>query len=164
MILGIDPGKNHLGMCLYDPSSTRIVSWGLYTIDDMCVESFIDSFRDRVSSALESHIPTSICIERQPPKNGSMCRLMHYMHVFFVMTYPGIPVTLIPPTKRIAYVRRALPDIPCTNYGQRKKASVAYVRQWLENTASEWISWFDAQSKQDDCAESFLLCAISVQS
>jgi len=161
MILGIDPGKNHLGMCLYDPSSKRIISWGLYNIDDTCVENFIDSFRDRVSSVLKDDIPRLICIERQPPKNSSMCRLSHYMHVYMVMTYPGVPVTLVPPSKRISYIRRTFPEVPCTSYIQRKKASVEYVRIWLENTTSEWISWFDDQSKQDDCAESFLLCFVS---
>lgn len=162
MILGIDPGKHHTGMCLYDPTTETILSWGLYAIDDITVETFIKSFRSILESVFEGRTGLdTVYIERQPPKNTSMCKICHYMHMYLAMMYPNVSIVLVPPARRINYLRKASPDLPFDTYSQRKKSSIQYVSAWLKEHNSSWAGWFHDQSKQDDCAESFLLCRLS---
>lgn len=163
-VLGIDPGKHHAGVCVFDTESNRIVSWGMYAIDDTTIDACIESCRSLCHEALGSDPPSSIMIERQPPKNGTMCRISHYLQMYLALAYPGIPISMVPPTRRIKYVRDTRPDLPFETYAQRKKSSIAFVASWLESTGSEWIAWFGSQKKQDDCAESFLLCLLSTRS
>jgi hypothetical protein len=159
MHLGIDPGKQHVGLCLYDPSSYRILEWGCLTIDDSTIESFITSFRKCLSEILnDTTTLETVSIERQPPKNSSMCRISHYMHMYIALTYPDTKIRIIPPTRRIKKIRIERPDLGFDTYTQRKKSSIRYVSEWLDSTQSSWKEWFDQQTKKDDCAESFLLC------
>lgn len=164
LVLGIDPGKHHAGICLFDSDSTRIVSWGLYAIDDASVESCLESCRSCFQDVLGDDPPTSIAIERQPPQNRNMCRISHFVQMYLAITYPGVPIRVVSPGRRLAYLRQTRPDLDLQTYARRKKSSIAYVAWWLENTASDWISWFAAQPKQDDCAESLLLCLLNTAS
>ena len=159
MHLGIDPGKHHVGMCLYDPNSERIIEWTCSTIDDSTIQSFITTFRQCLSDMLEDTCTLdTVSIERQPPKNASMCRISHYMHMYIALTYPKTDIRIVPPTRRIKKIRIERPDLGFDTYAQRKKASIQYVSEWLESTQSTWTAWFNEQDKKDDCAESFLLC------
>jgi hypothetical protein len=159
MHLGIDPGKQHVGMCLYDPSSDRILEWRCSTIDDSTIQSFITTFRECLSEILnDTTTLETVSIERQPPKNSSMCRISHYMHMYIALTYPDTEIRIIPPTRRIKKIRIERPDLGFDTYTQRKKSSIQYVSEWLDNTQSSWKEWFMQQTKKDDCAESFLLC------
>lgn len=160
MILGIDPGKNHTGMCLYDPISNSIVSWGLYDVDDRTPHAFLTSFRARLDDVLGDAVPTTVCIERQPPKNSAMCRISQYMHMVIAISFPDAALHVVPPTRRIKYVKTVRPDLPCTTYAQRKQSSICVTQTWLEDHDSSWKGWFHDQSKKDDCAESFLLCLV----
>jgi len=158
-ILGIDPGRHHVGMCLYDSSSNRILEWGLYTVDDTSVRTFLETFKACIDDILGDHTPQTVIIERQPPKNTSMARISHYMHVYLAMSYRDAVIKLVPPSSRIRYLRKsAFQGLLFDTYTQRKKSSIAFVYQWLETHDSSWKVWFHDQSKQDDCAESFLLC------
>ena len=161
--LGIDPGKNHVGMCLYDESSHTIIEWACHRIDDSTVSTFITSFRSCLNNILNTIVNSTcdlgkVSIERQPPKNGSMCRISHYMHMYLALTYPDATIRLVPPTRRIKKLRLERPDLGFDTYTQRKKSSIQFVKEWLETTNSSWNRWFCEQQKQDDCAESFLLC------
>lgn len=163
-ILGIDPGKHHTGVCVFDGDSKRIMSWGTYAIDDTTIDTCIESCRSMFGDSLGNDPPSSIVIERQPPKNGAMCRISYYLHMYLALTYPGVSIRMVPPTRRIKYVREARSDLLFDTYAQRKKSSIAYVASWLKSTGSDWITWFESQKKQDDCAESFLLCLLSTES
>lgn len=157
-ILGIDPGKHHIGMCLYNPSTRRIINWGLYKVDDTSVRSFLETFKECIMNIIGDEVPDTIVIERQPPKNASMSRISHYMHVYLAMSYPHTEISVVPPSRRIRYLRNASPGLLFDTYSQRKKSSVEFVSQWVESHNSSWKEWFHDQSKKDDCAESFLLC------
>jgi hypothetical protein len=159
--LGIDPGKHHVGMCLYDPDATCILSWDCVTIDDTTVSRFIETFRACLENIVgDGPAPTRISIERQPPKNTTMCRISHYMHMYLALTYPDAEIRIVPPTRRLKYMKLEHPDLPFDTYTQRKKSSIRCVEAWLETTKSTWNGWFHDQTKRDDCAESFLLCLI----
>lgn len=159
--LGIDPGKHHVGMCLYNESTQTILEWKCHTVDDSTVSTFITSFQTCMHDILNDHgEPGVVSIERQPPKNGSMCRISHYMHMYLALTYPDATIRIIPPTRRIKKLRLERPDLGFDTYTQRKKSSIQFVKDWLKTTDSIWYGWFCEQQKQDDCAESFLLCLV----
>lgn len=156
--LGIDPGKHHIGMCLYDTCPCRILNWGLYSVDDTSVRSFLDTFRISITDILGDTTPDTVAIERQPPKNASMTRISHYMQVYLALSYSEAEILLVPPSRRIRYLRHASSGLMFDTYAQRKKSSVEFVSRWIETNESSWKAWFHDQSKKDDCAESFLLC------
>lgn len=160
VILGIDPGVHNLGVCLVEATTcpNRIVSWGVYTIDDSTAHTFLRTFHASLESCLETRLPTIIRIERQPTKNVRLLKIMHYIQIACAREYPDARLDVVPPSRRLKYLRQHRPDLPYDTYHQRKKSSILYVQAWLETTQSEWNVWFSEQTKKDDAAEGLLLC------
>jgi len=163
--LGIDPGVHHLGLCLVRDEDSRIVYWGVVTIDDSSVHTFLASFRECLGTIItDDKTISSVRIERQPSKNIRLSKIMHYIQIVCAITYPDSSIETVPPSRRIKFLRTERPDLACDTYYQRKKASIQYIREWLKITQSEWTGWFEDQPKQDDAAESLLLCFDCLQS
>lgn len=154
MILGIDVGQKNLGVCVWD--GTHVKQWDVWNstgswapeIFQALVEHATDEFLDGV---------TQIVIERQPSKNPSMTRIMHYLEFFFVSR--GLPVYLQDSKHKLLYASTT-PWFPkeCTDaewtYRYRKKLAVQTTQKFLEATKQPLAHVFEESKKKDDLADS----------
>lgn len=154
MILGIDVGQLHLGVCVWDGKDIR--QWALWEsagtwAKDVCgmlERSATDEFLQGV---------TGVVIERQPSKNPSMTRMMHYLEFFFASR--GLPVTLQDAKRKLFYAATTpwFPREDATNnewtYRFRKKLAVQTAANFVEQTNQPLRSVFEASKKKDDLAD-----------
>lgn len=166
LIAGIDPGKKHLGFCIFDTVAHRIEKWELLHVDDTSPRTLIDSI---------AHIfdDLSMCqcvrIERQPPQNTSMCRVQHFLQMYLELVYPECEVTIVQASRRTRFLKSVATNCPVKmlfdTYTQRKKSSVTYVDHLLSNgevqCGDDLRSRFSEAEKRDDFAEALLLAFAS---
>lgn len=164
LIAGIDPGRQHMGICVLEATSGEIVYWNVVSVDEKTSETFIDTF-DPIF--MESHIDECDCIyiERQPPKNSDMCKIQHYLEMFLALRVPRAHIQLVQPAKRVKFLRDAAGvrglHLSFDTYAQRKKSSIAYVEHVLgECGSTPMIETFMTSSKKDDYAEAYILSHI----
>lgn len=106
--LGIDPGVHHLGLCLVRDEDSRIVYWGVVTIDDSSVHTFLASFRECLGTIItDDKTISSVRIERQPSKNIRLSKIMHYIQIVCAITYPDSSIETVPPSRRIKFCGRS---------------------------------------------------------
>jgi hypothetical protein len=167
LICGIDPGKHHLGLCVYDDEQRVILDWEVIRVDDSSASSFVRSV-EKTFQACHLHHCSNVYIERQPPQNSSMCRVQHYLQMYLELRMPMCEVSIIQAAKRTRFLKSIASSYPGTllfdTYAQRKRSSVNFVQHILKTqttTCSEDIrSRFESATKRDDFAESFLLAYI----
>ena len=156
MILGIDVGQKNLGVCVVSTAEPRVIaqwavwdsagSWAL-EIHACLVQNATQEFLDGV---------TRVVIERQPSKNPSMTRIMHYLEFFFVSK--GFKVTLQDPKHKLLYAATT-PWFPTNatdaewTYRHRKKLAVQTTASFLDATNQPLRGVFDNSKKKDDLAD-----------
>jgi hypothetical protein len=159
MILGIDVGQKNLGVCVVSTAEPRVIarwavwdsagSWAL-EIHACLVQNATQEFLDGV---------THVVIERQPSKNPSMTRIMHYLEFYFVSK--GLKVTLQDPKHKLLYAASTewfptnATDAEWT-YRHRKKLAVQTTASFLNATDQPLRGVFDASKKKDDLADALL--------
>ena len=154
-VLSIDVGKLNLAFCVLEQNAhtkdvvVKHVHFG--GIAPTC-EGIVDAFRDLVCEY------DTVIIERQPGQNARMCRLQHFLEMFFHLR-ENCKVVVFDPRKKIAHAFSTAfwsVDVPFPKtYYQRKKASVAVVRRFLEMTG-QCVNEFDDAHKKDDIADAIL--------
>ena len=151
MILGIDVGQKNLGVCVVSTAEPRVIaqwavwdsagSWAL-EIHACLVQNATQEFLDGV---------TRVVIERQPSKNPSMTRIMHYLEFFFVSK--GFKVTLQDPKHKLLYAATT-PWFPTNatdaewTYRHRKKLAVQTTASFLDATNQPLRGVFDNSKKK----------------
>jgi len=162
LIAGIDPGKKHLGFCIFDTVTNRIEKWELLHVDETSPRTLVASIRDVFEDVARCH---RVYIERQPPQNTSMCRVQHYLQMYLELKCPMCEVFIVQASKRTRFLKAAAASCPTKllfdTYHQRKKSSVAYVDHLLANgdvqCSDDLRSRFSSAEKRDDFAEALLL-------
>jgi len=160
MILGIDVGQKNMGVCVVSPQTKRISRWTVWEsvgtwakdVHGMLHQNATDDFLEGVSH---------VVIERQPSKNPSMTRIMHYLEFFFVTR--GLHVTLQDPKHKLLYAA-ASPWFPGDStdrewtYRHRKKLAVQTVdTMLLEDRDNQPLAHvFKDSKKKDDLADALL--------
>lgn len=159
-LAGIDPGRRHLGVCIIECSDDchmRITKWTVCEVDDSSPRAFLET----ASDILEALIGVDrIYIERQPPKNSSMCRVQQYLQMYLEIKTPHSHVSIVQAAKRTKFLKTHAPHLAYDTYYQRKKSSVTFVESVLESSDQPLTSRFTHAAKRDDYAESFLLVYI----
>lgn len=148
MLLSIDVGIRNLGVCLMD--GKKIKHWDATGIPPLqqggIFPSLLTHLRDR-PWVLES---THVLIEKQPDKNRTMKSVEHFLHTYFLVHDKNVQ----------AYdARHKIPDVVGPGramYIKRKKASVDRCTEFLKEHNPERLSWFLAQKKKDDLADTVM--------
>ena len=158
MILGIDVGQKNLGVCVYDAAAKTIAQWAVWDaagtwaadVHAMLAAQATDEFLQGV---------THVVIERQPSKNPSMTRIMHYLEFFF--TSLGLCVHLQDAKHKLLFAATT-PWFPEDStdaewtYRHRKKLAVRTAGAFVEATAQLLAPVFAGSKKKDDLADALL--------
>lgn len=154
MILGIDVGQKNLGICVLD--GTLIRQWGVWECSGSWAREVFECLREYATSEFLEGV-THVVIERQPSKNPTMTRIMHYLEFFFVSL--GHPVTLQDSKHKLLFASTT-PWFPGDStdkewtYRHRKKLAVQTVTAFVKDTGQATL--FDESKKKDDLADALL--------
>ena len=162
MILGIDPGMHHCGVCVYDPQKDTVAWWAVRSFDMDSASVFRRSFEEVVcemDAVVPHHLIDTVAIERQPPKNAQMLKMQHYLEMTVACLWPHVTVCVkITPQRRLKYVREnSTVPLDTSTYGARKKASVAFVESW----SRERDVAMPLARKTDDACEALLVALVA---
>lgn len=171
-VLSIDIGRVNMGVCaLHDApdaadadsaDAEKLVWWGVVSVaapaDAAAVARTLD---DVVRESARDAAFDVVLIERQPPRAPAMCRLQHYCEMYFARTWPSTPTVLVDARLKLTYASRSPHwprlEAPPKTYYQRKKASVAVVREYVRcERHGEAAQTFNLAAKQDDLADCLL--------
>jgi RNase H-fold protein (predicted Holliday junction resolvase) len=154
MILGIDVGQKNLGVCVWD--GTHVTKWAVWNSTGSWAPEIFQALVEHATNEFLDGV-TQVVIERQPSKNPSMTRIMHYLEFFFVSR--GLPVYLQDSKHKLLYASTT-PWFPkeCTdaewNYRYRKKLAVQTAQNFVETTKQPLAHIFETSKKKDDLADS----------
>lgn len=147
--LGIDVGKKNLGLCLVHKKA--IVDWAVMSFRGPTAK---DVFAGITGSPIFKQAIGRCVIEKQPPKNPTMCRIQHYLE--FWCASQGIPVKVQDARVKLSYAR-GLPTwdhrFDTSTYYQRKRTAIKVVEGLLDD---KWLRFYRTHAKRDDLADSFL--------
>lgn len=168
-VLSLDVGRKNLALCLLG-TDLGIEGWRV-TECEPSAAGMAACLAD-VPWALDA---TRVVIERQPPRNPTMCRLQHYLEMYFAMH--GKAVAVQDPKHKLAWAASTrwwpstVPD--GWTYRARKKLAVQTTAAFLEETSGDAVvetapgaarpsgardarEIFGSSKKKDDLADSFL--------
>ena len=152
MLLSIDVGIKNLAMCLIDPKTKKIKSWD--------VDGVPPNHSDGLYLSLVKHLDSKpwICdarqvlIEKQPDRNKGMKSVEHLLHAYLLTKDPTREVI-------IWDARFKIPDVAGpgkAKYAARKAASIERARNFIKETNTEWVDFFDRHKKKDDLADTVM--------
>lgn len=158
-VVSIDVGRKNLALCLVrageEPSADRVEQWTVTACEPSSA-----GMRDALESLAWATECDEVVIERQPPSNPTMCRLQHYIEMFYAMHRK--PVTVQDAKHKLAYAASTPWWPPGAvegwNYRIRKKLSVAVAAAFVAATAQDQgvAAAFQGSAKKDDFADSLL--------
>ena len=154
--LGIDVGQKHLGVCVWD--GARVQQWAIWESAGSWAPEVCACLRANATPAFLDGV-TQVVIERQPSKNPSMTRIMHYLEFFFVGL--GLPVALQDAKHKLLFATTT-PWFPADStdrewtYRHRKKLAVETTAAFLQATEQPLGDVFRASKKKDDLADALL--------
>lgn len=153
-VLAIDVGTKNLGVCAVQHE--KILAWDVLTLRGGQAAQVHQSLQE--SHALFEAVDRCV-IEKQPPRNPTMCRIQHYLE--FWCATKNIPVTIQDARAKLRYAESTqfwAHDDDTSTYHRRKKAAVAVVGRLLDATDQppEAKRVFRASKKKDDLADSLL--------
>jgi hypothetical protein len=157
MILGIDVGQKHLGVAVWDGTTVR--HWAVWDSPGSQAADLWTCLREHATPAFLDGV-THVVIERQPSKNPTMTRIMHYLEFYFARDRT---VSLQDPKHKLIFAATTpwFPDAEEATarqwtYHRRKKLAVLTAAQFLEATDQPLRAVFDAAKKKDDLADALL--------
>jgi hypothetical protein len=152
-ILGIDVGQKNLGVCVWD--GTHVKQWAIWNSSGSWAPDIWDVLQKHATQEFLDGV-TQVVIERQPSKNPSMTRIMHYLEFYFVSR--GYAVHLQDSKHKLLYASTTqwFPK-ECTdadwNYRYRKKLAVQTAQTFVESTQQPLSHVFLDSKKKDDLAD-----------
>lgn len=157
--MSIDVGRKNLAVCGLDPGTCRS---GKEDVIRQWVVLGCDPSPAGIAAALRGLEwcldASEVVVERQPPKNPGMCRLQHYIEMFFAMH--GKPVTTQDPKHKLAFAASTdwwpSSEVTSWTYHARKKLAVLTTSGFLKDTPQPLAEVFAVSKKKDDLADSFL--------
>ena len=156
-LLGIDVGKKHCGVCVWNVETQQIEYWAIWEFDDTRAKDIIN--------ALDQYRPTlphgigNVVVEHQPIKNPLMVRIMFYLECYF--TIHGYTVHFQDSKLKLAYAS-SMSSFPNNStdcewtYRHRKNLAVQTVATFIDETSQPLASVFQQTKKKDDLADALL--------
>ena len=158
MILGIDVGQKNLGICVFNAETQKIAHWAVWESEGSWAPDVWTCLKSNATPEFLEGV-SRVVIERQPSKNPSMTRIMHYLEFYFISH--GLPVTLQDSKHKLLFASTT-PWFPnnCTDkewtYRHRKKLAVDTAAAFLKDTTQSLAQVFDTSKKKDDLADALL--------
>ena len=157
MILGIDVGQKHLGVAVWDGATVR--RWAVWDSPGSRATDLWTCLRDNATPAFMDGV-TRVVIERQPSKNPTMTRIMHYLEFYFSRELQ----VFLQDSKHKLLFASATPWFPDADeatdrewtYRRRKKLAVHTVANFIEASDQPLRAAFDVAKKKDDLADALL--------
>ena len=155
MILGIDVGQKNLGVCVVSAEPRTITQWAVWESEGSWAKEIYACLGKNATNEFLNGV-SHVVIERQPSKNPSMMRIMHYLEFYFVSI--GLKVTLQDPKHKLLYAATT-PWFPTNateaewTYRHRKKLAVQTTAAFLYATDQPLRAVFDSSKKKDDLAD-----------
>ena len=163
MILGVDVGQKNIGVCVLsasDGGSEPVIQrWAVWSADGSRAAD-LHACLDREATPAFLETVRAVVIERQPAKNPTMTRIMHYLEFYFASK--GLPVTLQDAKRKLAHAactpwfpREIATDAEWT-YARRKKLAVQTTAAFLDATQPQHENaraLFAGSKKKDDLAD-----------
>lgn len=156
--LGIDIGQKHVGVCVWDPDTTSIRRWAVWSSEGSWAPEIWACLQTNATPDFLQDVDT-VVIEHQPSKNPTMTRIMHYIEFFFVSK--GFEVRIQDSKHKLLYASTTpwFPD-NCTDaewtYRTRKKLAIQCVHTFCRDTQQEHLEFFESSKKKDDLADAAL--------
>lgn len=156
LVLGIDVGTKNLGMCVVRTGTDfpRILHWGVVCLKGPTPQCITEALHNVPLVSVDRCV-----IERQPVKNPTMCRMQHYLEMYW--TTRNVDVTVQDARAKLTYAMgttwwRAENDV--STYYQRKRSAVDVVGAFLRDTEQDdpTRDIFHSAKKKDDLADSLL--------
>ena len=162
MILGVDVGQKNIGVCVLSADGGHepvIARWAVWSADGSRAAHLHACLDKEATPAFLENV-CAVVIERQPAKNPTMTRIMHYLEFYFASK--GLPVTLQDAKRKLAHAactpwfpREIATDAEWT-YARRKKLAVQTTAAFLDATQPQHENaraLFAGSKKKDDLAD-----------
>lgn len=150
MILSIDVGIKNLAMCMMDDQ--RIVEWVVEGVPPESSNGIFISMRNLLDSKPWVLKADTILIEKQPDRNKKMKMVEHFLHAYMIIKNPS--------AETIIYdARHKIPDVSGAGkalYRKRKQTSITRCREFICESNSHLVGYFDESKKKDDLADTVM--------
>lgn len=150
MLLSIDVGIKNLAMCLMD--DTKIVQWIVDGVPPESSDGLFISMRNLLDSKPWILEADTILIEKQPEKNKKMKTVENFLHTYMIIKNPN--------AETIIYdARHKIPDVSGSGkalYRKRKQTSITRCREFICETNTDLVEYFDKSKKKDDLADTVM--------
>ena len=156
-ILGIDVGQKNLGVCVVSTAEpgVKIAQWAVWdSVGSWAKEMYACLVQNATQEFLDG--VTHVVIERQPSKNPTMTRIMHYLEFYFVSK--GLKVTLQDPKLKLLHAA-STPWFPVDStdkewtYWYRKQLAIQTTAAFVDATDQPLRAVFETSKKKDDLAD-----------
>lgn len=170
-ILSFDPGTINMAYCLIEISTLKIINWGLFSIKDFTHEGSctkLAKYLDKLK--LTDNKKIIIVIEQQPKINAKTLCIAGQLQMYYVlekMDNTGIiKIVNYHAKNKIKYYIPAPEDPPWPEritklkkgHYKTKQTLIEHCKRILNhNNETEWITWFNNQSKLDDCSDAYVM-------
>ena len=153
-LLSIDVGKNTMAAVLVDTSSKQIMKWACWEVGSSPA-TFVKSV-EFIRNWIENK--PRVIIERQPAVNQKMRRFQHYFEIWLALQ--GLAPREVSPRLKL----KLLPKPELSTYYRRKKASVAWAKDFLQQNPQErWVhDTFNLAKKKDDYSDALMQAIASI--
>jgi hypothetical protein len=149
MILSVDCGIKNLAMCLIN-SDRKIIKWDVSGVPPNHKDGLFPCMVRHLDAKPWTLEATTVVIEKQPGQNKGMKGVEHLLHTYFLVKGKDVVIW---------DARHKVPDCAGTGkamYAKRKKAAVTRAREFIVNTNTEWVPFFDGHKKKDDLADTVM--------
>jgi len=150
MLLSIDCGIKNLAMCLINPTTRKIAKWDVSGVPPLHADGVFACMVRHLNDKSWILDAQTVIIEKQPDKNRGMKGIENLLHTYFLVKEKEVTIW---------DARHKIPDVAGAGkaqYAKRKKASVERARKFIEETNSDWVTFFDKHKKKDDLADTVM--------
>ena len=150
MILSIDVGIKNLAMCMMDDH--RIIEWVVEGVPPESSNGIFISMRNLLDSKPWVLKADTILIEKQPDRNKKMKMVENFLHAYMIIKNPN--------AETIIYdARHKIPDVSGAGkalYRKRKQTSIIRCREFICESNTHLVGYFDESKKKDDLADTVM--------
>lgn len=156
-ILSFDVGMKNLAYCIVDTNGT-IEDWNVEDLNNSKTSTVCENVIHHLDKHSKFQSCDTVLIEKQPSKNNQMRLIESMLHAYFIIKGKTNPESSI--QKVIIYsAKNKLGNSTFkgqSNYGERKKLSIARCEYYLKETKQSQLEYFQSFKKKDDLADCLL--------
>ena len=158
--IGIDIGTKNLAICIlrHKHDVIKIKYWNVLDISGTNIHDIITNLTHEMNKiTYKTYNAKHVYVEQQTNKNKYGYYLSLILETYFKTL--KTPVHLISPKKKFEAILGSKYNAALnTTYRARKKYAILIVKEFLDETESSSLEYFNSVDKKDDLADALIIC------